>query len=161
MPRIDLSDRAYQRLLRRSRSFDDNAESVIERLLDEVGAERLEVTFVNAEEPTDESGDDALLPESDYWVPILELLDDAGGEARGSRVIDALEAKVEDRLTDADRGVLSMGETRWRNRARFARLRMKERGYISRDSPRGMWEITDEGREFLRAERAGRGGLQP
>jgi hypothetical protein len=48
-----------------------------------------------------------------------------------------------------DYEVLDMGEVRWQNRARFARLRMKEQGLISSDSPRGIWEITAEGRRHL------------
>lgn len=37
----------------------------------------------------------------------------------------------------------------WRNRARFARLRMKERDPLSDASHRGVWEITPLGREYL------------
>src|SRR4051812_41831521 len=40
------------------------------------------------------------------------------------------------------------GEVRWRNRTRFARLRMKERGLLSDMSPRGIWEMTDAGRGY-------------
>jgi hypothetical protein len=29
----------------------------------------------------------------------------------------------------------------------FTRLTLKDRGLISSDSPRGVWEITDEGRK--------------
>lgn len=59
---------------------------------------------------------------------------------------------MEHRLRPADYEVLRMGEVRWRNRARFARLRMKERGLLNDKSARGIWELTDAGRRFLDEE---------
>lgn len=64
-------------------------------------------------------------------------------------MISALEGRLGDRLTKRDRDKLAMGEVRWMNRARFARLRMKELGLISSESRRGVWEITDKGREYM------------
>jgi len=97
--------------------------------------------------------DGELLPESEYWVPILELLDEAKGRARGRDVINALENRIGPKLTERDHDILEMGEVRWRNRARFARLRMKELGLVSNESPRGIWEITEKGYGFLAAAR--------
>jgi hypothetical protein len=146
MPGIDLSEALYKRLLLRAESFEDTAESVIERLLDE--AER----HHSAEpEIPPKTGKD-LLPETEYWLPILQLLDEAGGQARSRDVIDALERRLGSSLRANDHDVLEMGEIRWRNRARFARLRMKELGLVSSKSPRGIWEITEKGRRFLEEE---------
>jgi hypothetical protein len=64
-------------------------------------------------------------------------------------VIDALEERMSGVLADRDRERLQSGEIRWRNRARFARLRMKERGLISDASRRGVWAISDRGRGYL------------
>ena len=52
-------------------------------------------------------------------------------------------------LKQRDYEMLSMGDVRWRNRARFARLRMTEQGLLSATSPRGIWELTDLGRKHL------------
>lgn len=152
MQDIELSDHIYQRLLLHAESFNDTPESVIERLLDAVEktpnlqTEKLK----RASRPAD--GD--LLPESEYWLPILEILEEHGGKAKGRDVISTLEGRIGSRLTERDRDVLKMGEVRWMNRARFARLRMKELGLVSDESPRGVWEITERGREYLRAEQS-------
>jgi restriction endonuclease Mrr len=61
-----------------------------------------------------------------------------------------------DVFTERDRQPLQSGGIRWRNRARFARLRMKERGLLSSSSEHGIWEITPYGREFLSQEEANR-----
>lgn len=49
-------------------------------------------------------------------------------------------------------------EVRWEMRVHFARLRMKERGLIADDSPRGTWEISDAGREYLARHDESRSG---
>ena len=53
---------------------------------------------------------------------------------------------VDDRLTDLDREQLESGAIRWENRVQFARLRLVDRGLLKKGSPRGVWEISDEGR---------------
>lgn len=92
-----------------------------------------------------------ILPERDYWQPILAIIEESGGKAPANDVIDALEQRIQGQLKGRDFDLLQMGEVRWRNRARFARLRMKEQGLLSADSPRGVWEITERGREHLHA----------
>jgi hypothetical protein len=150
VPEITLSDSILQRLFAQATSFEDGVEAVIERLLDQAersgsgpGRQEIEEASFRLRR------DGGLLPEGEYWAPILELLEEAGGGARGSDVIDALEGRLSGSLGPKDHDVLGMGEVRWRNRARFARLRMKERGLISSDSPRWTWEITEDGRAFL------------
>jgi hypothetical protein len=91
-----------------------------------------------------------LLPESEYFRPILELLDERGGRAPKQVVIEELGRRLDDKLTDADRDELEHGGIRWRNRSQFARLRLIERGLMDRTAPRGIWAITDEGRSALR-----------
>ena len=86
-------------------------------------------------------------------MPILEILREAGGAAPASDVIDALGDRMRTILTQRDYESLSMGEVRWRNRARFARLRMTEQGLLSAASSRGIWELTDIGRKHLEDER--------
>lgn len=39
---------------------------------------------------------------------------------------------------------------RWRNAAQWARNSMVQEGLLKADSPRGVWEITDKGREMLK-----------
>lgn len=154
MPNILLSQLAYQRLLRQALSFDDSPEDVILRLLDQTGDAEMPVRDPVREQPS-RAAPGSVLPVRGYWIPILELLDEAGGSAPSNDVIEALEERMENLLTSRDFEHLKSGEIRWRNRARFARLRMKERGLLSDTSHRGVWEITDGGRKFLIEERLG------
>ena len=86
------------------------------------------------------------LPQAEYEVPILESLVEMGGSAHSSRVVQLTGRKLKERLTPVDYTRVKSGETRWQNRARFARLMLKNRGEIAKDSPHGIWEITDAGR---------------
>jgi hypothetical protein len=82
-----------------------------------------------------------LLPEAEYHRPILEILADLGKSAPKQVVIDELGRRLDGRLTEADRDTLSSGIVRWESRAQFARLRLVDRGYLDKRSPRGTWTI--------------------
>jgi hypothetical protein len=150
MPNINISDSLYKRLLGRAVSFDDSPEDVIVRLLEENDDPEGDPTTVRSKPPS-RAAPGSVLPVKGYWVPILRVLAEAGGSAPSSEVIEALEARMRDVLTPRDFEPLKSGEIRWRNRARFARLRMKERGLLSETSHRGLWQITRQGRRYLAA----------
>ena len=46
----------------------------------------------------------------------------------------------------ADQELVSTGETKAENTITWARNALKSRGHISRASPRGIWELTAQGR---------------
>jgi hypothetical protein len=147
MSLVEISDETYRRLFAFAESFDDSPEVVINRLLDQ-----MDPTPGRGQNRSRRSGPVApgsILPESDYWVPILKIVAEKGGAARATEVIEVLGRELSDRLKPADNQRLNTGETRWKNRARFARLRMKEQGLLSSTAGRGVWEITEAGRQFL------------
>jgi Mrr N-terminal domain len=147
MPTIDLSLATYRRLLAYAISFEDTPEVVVSRLLDSLEKEGGRARSVGSRK--DRAAPGSILPEGEYWRPILSILEQAGGSAPAGAVIDSLEQRLRGRLMPRDEETLAMGEVRWRNRARFARLRMIEQGLLSKESPRGIWEITDSGRAHL------------
>jgi hypothetical protein len=91
------------------------------------------------------------LPDAEYELPLLEILRDSGGRAPTREVIDALGARLDGRFTEVDRSKLASGDIRWRNRAQFVRLALIERGDMRAGSPRGVWEISDQGLERVGA----------
>ncbi|TMK57404.1 MAG: hypothetical protein E6G51_06475 [Actinobacteria bacterium] len=91
------------------------------------------------------AADGELVPQSEYELPVLRALSQLGGAAPAWQVVEAVKPMLADRLGAADFGRMANGEERWENRARFARLRAVERGFLRSDSRRGIWELTDEG----------------
>ena len=87
-----------------------------------------------------------LLSEDQYELPLLQTLTELGGGAPMSVVLDALEPKLKDKLTTYDFETMKDGKTlRWHNRAQFVRLALVKQGDMKSDSPRGMWEISEQG----------------
>lgn len=91
----------------------------------------------------------SLLDETAYWDPILRALEENGGRLAASEVIERVGELVDDQLKPMDRETLETGGVRWHSRVQFARLRMKDEGLLNPSSPRGVWEISDLGRQRL------------
>lgn len=90
-----------------------------------------------------------LLPEDRYEAPLLRVLVNAGGQAPYRNVVDAVGRELKSLLMPADFETLDSGTVRWQSRLQFVRLRLIERGYLDRETPRGIWGITDLGRKAL------------
>ncbi len=88
-----------------------------------------------------------LLPESQYELPLLQALVEAGGRAPTSEIIDRVGHRLQDQLTELDHNILQSGIPRWKNRVQFARLSLIKQGFLRGDSSRGVWEITESGRK--------------
>lgn len=165
---IEVDEEVYEELKRDAEPFEDTPNSVLRRrlgltqatpaLVDHDGGgapqpggnsrrRRKETRRARGRAPAG-----ALLPESEYELPILRVLDKNGGRAATQEVVTAVGEMVKDRLTDLDHELTGTGQTRWQSRVQFARLRMVERGWIASGSPRGVWEISDVGRAHLKAE---------
>ena len=103
---------------------------------------------VEDEDTSDEDG--VFAPVHAYWKPILQVLVEMGGRGKRLRVMDAVGPKMKGILTPADFGRLpKSGWVRWRNRVAWQASNMRAQGLIKNDSPRGLWEISDAGRQWL------------
>lgn len=92
-------------------------------------------------------------PEDEFRIPILQSLVELGGQAPITQVLDLVGAKMRDRLNAYDRSPVPSDPTmeRWRNSAQWARLSMVREGLLAGNSPRGIWQITEAGRNLLAA----------
>lgn len=81
-----------------------------------------------------------------FEMPILEVLYELGGSARMREVLDGVERKIGHLFGPVDHELMpSGGDIRWRNTAQWARNSLVKRGLLRADSPRGIWELADEG----------------
>ena len=177
-PTIRIDDAVFDELKKHAEPFVDTPNSVLRRLLalSDAGAALAEESEA-AEEPTvgrtgneakrgrqrrrktkatraPRATSDTILPESEYEIPMLQIISKHGGRAAAREVLAELETRLDGRLTEVDRQELSSGTVRWRNRAQFVRLRLIEQGDMVKNSPRGMWDITDQGRRRIEATAA-------
>ena len=90
-------------------------------------------------------------PEIAFYRPILEALEELGGEAAANDVLNSVYEKLQTRLTRHDREGLSSDATlpRWRNAAMWARNTLVQDGRLERLNNKGSWRISDRGRQWL------------
>lgn len=82
-----------------------------------------------------------------YQFFILKILVESGGKSETYRVIDKIKRDYGKMLTEKDLNEYEKSkEERCSNYIRFARQHLIEVGCLRRGSPRGIWEITEEGK---------------
>lgn len=89
--------------------------------------------------------------QEDYFIPILESINEIGGRGKASEVLDKVYEKMKDKLNKYDLEPLPKHPKtiRWKKTAQWARNEMVKKGLLSSKSPRGIWEITQKGIDFL------------
>jgi hypothetical protein len=174
-PRIDVDDDVYEKLKTVAQPFVDTPNTVLRRLLglpgnnqgSEMPTQRAATRPVGASRPAQRSRQSrhsasssgkrgrerapagSILPEEEYELPLLRTLVEAGGKGPSKDIIEAVGEKLGGRLTPLDRERLKSGGVRWENRIQFVRLRLLDRGLMLKDTPRGVWAITEDGRQHV------------
>lgn len=85
-------------------------------------------------------------------IPLLQALVILGGKAKAKDAIDQVGKLMAGKLKPKDFELLKSGTdtVRWRNKVMWARNNLvNESGLMKGDSPFGIWEISDKGREYL------------
>ncbi len=146
MPTIRIDQDVFEGLQALAKPFVDSPSMVIRRLLEERGVLRPREDAPKSAR----RAPDALTPQSTYEKYLLAILArefDGRGHKR-----DVTHAIIKRMMKDghigaADQELVSTGETKAENTITWARNALKERGLISRTSPRGIWQLTPEGVE--------------
>jgi hypothetical protein len=160
MPTIRIDDDVFNGLKALAEPFVDTPNSVIRKLLEASGAlTRLangaaatptETVGKSTSVPAPQSLSGLLTPQTVYESFLLHVL---ATEFKGrghkrvvtERVIEAM--KAQGHIGPADLERVSTGETKAENTIAWGRNALKERGLISRSSPKGIWELTASGME--------------
>jgi len=89
-------------------------------------------------------------PEEQFVIPILESIIELGGKAEMKNILELVHSKMEGILNSYDYEPLPSipKQKRWDNTARWARNTMVNEGLLAKDSPWGIWEITEKGKKF-------------
>jgi hypothetical protein len=91
-----------------------------------------------------------ITPELIYQILILKILVSQGGSAETNRIMEIIWRDYRDKLSEKDRMDYEISkEPRWKNHVRFTRQHLIDIGYLVNNSPRGIWEITEEGRQWV------------
>lgn len=89
------------------------------------------------------------LPRTSYALPILKALSQLGGSAITSEVLRTVRQLMVNELHPIDLSQRPAGHLYWENRVHDMRRELINKGLMIADSPRGIWEISEAGREHL------------
>jgi len=90
-------------------------------------------------------------PRQAFRIPILKVLIEIGGRGKVKEILKKLEIEMKNVFKSIDYEKLSSGVMiRWQNTAQWEKYVMVQDGLLRSDSPRGIWEITEEGKRFLK-----------
>jgi|GEM_PF-957519 len=90
-------------------------------------------------------------PRQAFRIPILEVLVELGGKGKTDKILEKVENKMKHILNPVDYEKLPSGVMiRWQNTAQWEKYVMVQDGLLRSDSPKGVWEITEKGINFLK-----------
>jgi hypothetical protein len=150
MPQIELSADTFRRLQRLAEPFVDTPETIILRLLTQHEVNGGTVTKPPRVVPTQgrrtrRARRGERTPADVFYLPIVEVLRDAGGALPTQETVDRVEKLVRDQLSEADFEPLqSSGELRWRNTCRWARKYLVQAGVLDKMSEHGVWRLAHD-----------------
>jgi hypothetical protein len=148
MPTIRLEPQVYEALKKLAEPFVDTPSSVIRRLLEEKGLLKPAAAPAAKASPGLEP-----TPQAVYERLLLKILDKqfkGRGDKRSVTLAIIEHMQKQKLLRPADLELVATGETRAENAIAWGRNALKRRGLLSRDSTRGIWELTAEGKVAAR-----------
>jgi predicted CopG family antitoxin len=154
VPTIRIDDEVFEGLKKLAEPLVDTPSSVIRRLLEEKQVIQKRLKESRSVSPGTAAA--GLTPQPLFESYLLEVLDRhfaGSGDKRNvtQSVIETMRA--DGHITPGDLELVATGETKAENTISWARNALKERGLISRESKRGVWELTAQGLAAARTRR--------
>ncbi|MEM3445769.1 MAG: winged helix-turn-helix domain-containing protein [Thermoplasmata archaeon] len=90
------------------------------------------------------------IPQSEYRTQVLQVIEEMGGKGKTGEIKRAVGEKMKDRFSHADKEYIKSGRMRrWEKHVEWAIWNLTKEGLLQ-TVQRGVKEITDKGREYLR-----------
>jgi len=144
MPVVRISEELFKEVQKYAEPLVDNFETAVWKALGSHG--KLSSVRANKRSPR---GVEELTPPKGFWRPILEALVERGGQASRTEVHKTVEKKMNGQLKPGDYKLNRDGTSKWSKQVDYQRLAMVHEGLIQSDSLWGIWEITDQGKQWL------------
>jgi hypothetical protein len=152
MPVIRVSDKVMEILSKFAIPFKDTPNSALERILEDYARMKSR----QASPPRRQwegkvrtsvlSRNEFPRPHMEKYLRlIVSSLKSLGGRGTAQDVIAYIDRNFRDRIDPEDFESIRSGETRWIKKVHWARYDMVKGGLLKKDSPRGIWELTDKG----------------
>jgi hypothetical protein len=147
MPVIRISDETYAHLQRHAKAFEDTTpESVIIKAL--VALDMFDGDVPSPAKTPIKRSDAPKLRQKEFRLPLLMTLLRFGGKAQTKDVRTFLGPIMAPKLREGDFESVSTGDPRWWNAVCWERNDLIKEGLVRSYSERGVWEISELGRNL-------------
>ncbi len=92
---------------------------------------------------------DKALPEKAYRLPLLKAIIENGGKITPKEADERVFEIMKKNLSEADHENLDSGPVRWKRWIKWARFHLAKEGLLVHPGKRGIWEVTDKGRDYF------------
>ena len=150
MPVVRISEALFQEVQKYAEPLVDNFESALWKALRSVKPDKEKTPVKFKKSRSRATGD--LTPQEEFKRPILAALVERGGRASRPEIHTDVERKMKDLLKPGNYELNRDGTTKLAKGIDWARLRLVHEGLLQKNSPQGVWEITDEGRHWLSSQ---------
>lgn len=147
MPVIRISDSTWERLKVYARPLEDTPEDVVRLALDALDEARGKKPAAVKTEQRPAPSKGKKMPQRDFRSHLLKVMIELGGSAYAKDIREMLEPQVRPLLGPADLAPVSTGDPRWWNAVCWERNDLVKEGLFRKDSDRGIWELSDRGRQ--------------
>lgn len=152
MPVIRITDATWERMKRHARPLEDTPDDIVRLALDALeGVTSKEKKGRPGIGRPSKAHAGRKLPQKEFRSPLLLTLSDLGGGGSLDEVRKNIYPRIEGKLGQEDHAIVATGEARWWNAVCWERSELVKEGYLRSDSPRGRWELSDEGRRKAKA----------
>jgi hypothetical protein len=168
MPTIRISQQTWDRLKTYATPLEDTADDVVSIALDALEAARRKglriarhSTSASLPKRNSEATRGKRTPLKKFRAPLLETLYRLGGKAYSREIRKTIELLVAPMLGKADYALVSNDVPRWWNAICSVRNDLIRQGLFRDDSEWGVWELSKEGFELMRAQAKDRTARRP
>lgn len=169
MPVIRISQQTWDRLKTYATPLEDTADDVVNIALDALEAarrKRLRIAHHSTAAPLPKRNSERpkrgkRAPLKKFRAPLLETLYRLGGKAYSREIRKTIERLVAPMLGKADYELVSNAQPRWWNTICSVRNDFIRQGLFRNDSERGIWELSKQGFELMRAQAEDRTTRRP
>jgi Mrr N-terminal domain len=154
MPTVRITDQTWERLKKWAVPLEDTPNDAISKVLDlaeKVPQAKQEALPKAVAADIKAKKRKQLTPQKDFRRPLMQVIRDLGGRATTSKVRPALLKIIQSDLLDGDYYHVSSGDERWWNAACWERKDLVEEGLFERNSPRGVWALSEAGYEAIKS----------
>lgn len=156
MPTVRIDDEVFEALKKLAEPLVDTPNAVIRRVLEDKGLLQKRPSPAKKINPSEKPPARAQTPQSVYEENLLAVLaEQFNGRGNKKAVTLAVVERMMKRglIPAVDMEFVATGETKAENKISWGRNALKDRGLIRGDAPRGIWELTAEGRAVSRSAR--------